>query len=110
MSFADESHLVVLLIGLLVASAAGNIVQVSHLGFAGNLVVGLVGAFVGHWVLPQMHHHVLASLVLNAMIGAIIPLLSVRSRPMLRSWAMGNDPPVTRGFEGVWRLKSGEPM
>ena len=53
---------------------------------------------------------VLSSLVLNAMIGAIIPLVVVKSIPLLRFWAMGNDPPVTRGFEGVWRLKSGEPM
>ena len=106
MSLANDSLLVVVLIGLLVGSAAGNIVQVSNLGLAGNLVVGLVGAFIGHWVLPHMHHHVLASLVFNAMIGATIPLVVVRSLPLLRFLVVGDDPPVTRGFEGRWRARN----
>jgi len=106
MSFSNEGLLVVLLIGLLAGSACGNIVQVSNLGLAGNLVMGLVGAFIGHWVLPHMHNHVLVSLVLNAMIGAIIPLLVVRSFPLLRYWSMGDEGPVCRGFEGRWRMRN----
>ena len=42
----NERLVVVLLIGLLVGWGAGNVVRFSGLGLAGDLTVGLVGAFL----------------------------------------------------------------
>jgi len=75
MPYLNESLVVVFLIGLLAAWAPVNLLPTSSFGIAGDLVAGVVGAFVGHWVLPQIHSHSLLSLVLNSMIGATSLLL-----------------------------------
>jgi len=108
MSLLNESLLVVLLIGLLAGWIAGNIAQGSGLGLAGDLTLGMVGAFVGHWLLPRMHIHLghgLVSLVLDAAIGAILLLLIVRLIAFGRRWGESEDR-VSRGFESRWRAPS----
>jgi uncharacterized membrane protein YeaQ/YmgE (transglycosylase-associated protein family) len=102
MSFSDEALVAVLLIGLLAGSATGKIGTPSNLDLAGNLTVGLVGAFAGHWLLPLIHIHLghgLISVVINAAVGSILLLLIVRQISSGRSWAddLGNR--VSRGFE-----------
>ena len=98
MPYLNESLVVVFLIGLLAAWVPVNLLPTSSFGIAGDLVAGVVGAFVGHWVLPEMHRHGLFSLAFTSMIGATILLLIVRAVPFVRSLANGSD---KREFE--WR-------
>src|SRR5271155_1422783 len=101
----NESLVVVLLIGLLVGWLAGNVVRFSGSGLAGDLTVGVVGAFVGHWLLPAVHIHLghgLPSLVANATAGAIILLLILGLISFSRGWKSSAEP-VSRGFESRWR-------
>ena len=103
MLFSNEGLVVVFLIGLLAGWAVGNIVQVSGVGIAGDLIVGVVGAFVGHWILPQMHGHGLLSLVADATVGAAIFILAFRLISLTRIWRERARDEVSRGFERRWR-------
>ena len=50
-------------------------------GLIGDLIVGLVGAFIGDWLLPRLGIHLgtgILSLILNAFIGAVVLLLILR--------------------------------
>jgi uncharacterized membrane protein YeaQ/YmgE (transglycosylase-associated protein family) len=47
----------------------------------GDLVVGLVGAFIGDWLLPRLGIHLgvgVVALIINAFIGAVVLLLILR--------------------------------
>jgi uncharacterized membrane protein YeaQ/YmgE (transglycosylase-associated protein family) len=47
----------------------------------GDLIVGLIGAFIGDWLLPQLGVHFgtgIVALIINAFIGAVILLLILR--------------------------------
>ena len=51
------------------------------MGLIGDLVVGLIGAFIGDWLLPQLGIHFgvgIVALIANAFIGAVVLLLIVR--------------------------------
>lgn len=79
--FSNEIIVVVALVGLLGGSAVSNIGRGSGLGLPGDLVTGLLGAFIGYLILPQMHHQVgqwVISVVINAAIGASVLLLMFR--------------------------------
>ena len=59
----------------------GKIVRGSGLGLIGGGAVGIVGAFLGDWLLPRFHIHFysgLVGLVVSAAIGAIVLLLIFR--------------------------------
>jgi uncharacterized membrane protein YeaQ/YmgE (transglycosylase-associated protein family) len=105
-SFAmNESLVVVLLIGLLVGWVTGNVVRFSGLGLAGDLTLGLLGAFLGHWLLPAVHIHLgygLAALVADATVGAVVLLLVFGLISFGRNWK-GSAEKVSRGFERLWR-------
>jgi uncharacterized membrane protein YeaQ/YmgE (transglycosylase-associated protein family) len=50
-------------------------------GLIGDLIVGLIGAFIGDWLLPRIGIHLgsgIVSLILNAFIGAVVLLLLLR--------------------------------
>ena len=50
-------------------------------GLIGDLIVGLIGAFIGDWLLPQLGIHLgtgIIALILNAFIGAVVLLLILR--------------------------------
>jgi uncharacterized membrane protein YeaQ/YmgE (transglycosylase-associated protein family) len=47
----------------------------------GDLIVGIVGAFIGSWVLPQLGIHLgtgLVAAIVNATIGALLLLVFIR--------------------------------
>jgi uncharacterized membrane protein YeaQ/YmgE (transglycosylase-associated protein family) len=101
----NERLVVVFLIGLLAGWVAGNVVRFSGLGLAGDLSVGVIGAFIGHWMLPAMHIDLgsgTASLVMDATVGAIILLLILGLIFFSRSWKASAEP-VSPGFERLWR-------
>ena len=82
MNMSSESLLVILFVGLVAGWLAGQIVQGTGLGLVGDLIVGIAGAFIGSWLLPQLGVHLgtgLVSAIVNATIGAVLLLLVVRA-------------------------------
>ena len=52
MHMSGESLLIILLVGLIAGWLAGQIVQGTGFGIIGDLIIGIVGAFIGDWLLP----------------------------------------------------------
>ena len=81
MHTSSESLLVILFVGLVAGWLAGLIVQGTGFGILGDLLFGIIGAFVGDWLLPKLGIHLASGLVgaiIDATIGAIIVILIVR--------------------------------
>ncbi len=81
MFLSNESLLVILLVGLIAGYLAGQIVQGSGFGLIGDIGIGIVGAFIGDWLLPQLGIHLgvgIVSGIIDATIGAILLLLVLR--------------------------------
>jgi uncharacterized membrane protein YeaQ/YmgE (transglycosylase-associated protein family) len=78
---SNQSLLVIILVGLVAGWLAGVIVRGSGLGPVGDVVVGWLGALIGHWLLPQLGVHLgvgIVAMIMNAMTGAIVLLLIIR--------------------------------
>jgi uncharacterized membrane protein YeaQ/YmgE (transglycosylase-associated protein family) len=59
----------------------GRVMEGGGFGLIGDLIVGLIGAFIGDWLLPRLSIHLgtgIVSLIINAFIGAVILLLILR--------------------------------
>jgi uncharacterized membrane protein YeaQ/YmgE (transglycosylase-associated protein family) len=94
MNMSGESLLLILFVGLVAGWLAGQIVRGTGFGLVGDLVIGILGAFIGSWLLPQLGIHLstgVISAIINATIGAVLLLLLVR---LLRS---------SGGFGSSWR-------
>lgn len=81
MNMSSEGLLVILFVGLVAGWLAGQIVQGTGFEMIGDLIVGVLGAFIGSWLLAQLGIHLgtgLISAIVNATIGAILLLLIVR--------------------------------
>jgi uncharacterized membrane protein YeaQ/YmgE (transglycosylase-associated protein family) len=81
MNLSNESLLVIIVVGVVAGWLAGQVVRGGGFGLIGDLVVGIVGAFTGDWLLPQLHIHLgvgTIALIANATIGAIALLVVVR--------------------------------
>lgn len=81
MHMSNQSLLVILIVGIVAGWLAGKIVRGSGFGIIGDLLVGIVGAFIGNWLLPRAGLHLgagIISAIVNATLGAILLLLVVR--------------------------------
>src|SRR5205823_9325859 len=81
MHMSNQSLLVILLVGIVAGWLAGKIVRGTGFGIIGDLMVGIVGAFIGSWLLPRIGMHLgtgVVSAIVNATLGAILLLLIVR--------------------------------
>lgn len=90
MNLSNESLLVIILVGIVAGWLAGKIVAGGGFGLIGDLIVGVVGAFIGDWLLPRLHIHLgdgVISLIINATIGAIALLLIIRVVSGRRRWS-----------------------
>lgn len=82
MHMSGESLLVILVVGIVAGWLAGQIVQGTGFGLVGDLVIGIAGAFIGTWLMPQLNVHIGAGIVAaiaNATIGAMILLIVIRA-------------------------------
>jgi uncharacterized membrane protein YeaQ/YmgE (transglycosylase-associated protein family) len=80
MHISNESLLVILFVGLVSGWLAGKIVQGTGFGLIGDLAVGVIGAFIGDWLLPQLNIHLgvgIIGAIINATIGAVLLLLII---------------------------------
>ena len=76
-----ESLLIFLLIGALAGWLAGIVVKGYGFGLIGNIVVGVIGSFIGGWLFGHFHLFHGGGLVgdlIGATVGAIILLFCVR--------------------------------
>lgn len=75
--FAPSSLLVLILVGLVAGWLAGKIMQGTGFGLIGDIVVGIVGAFFGTWLLAMFGIVIgfgLIAAIINATIGAVVLL------------------------------------
>jgi uncharacterized membrane protein YeaQ/YmgE (transglycosylase-associated protein family) len=94
MHTSNESLLVILFVGLIAGYFAGRIVRGAGFGVIGDIIIGIVGAFLGDWLLPQLGLHLgtgIISAIVNATLGAVVLLLIIS---------------LVRGGGG-WRRRSG---
>jgi len=69
---------------------AGKVLQGGGFGLIGDLIVGLIGAFIGDWLLPQLNIHLgtgIIALIVNAFVGAVVLLLILR---LVTGWRGGS--------------------
>lgn len=73
-----QSIIVILIIGAIAGWLAGLIVRGAGFGLIGNIVVGIIGAFVASWLLPQLGVSLGGSAlrdIINATIGGVVVLV-----------------------------------
>ena len=78
---AAHSLLVILVIGIVAGWLAGKVVRGGGFGLIGDLVVGVVGAFIASWLFPHFGLHIgtgIGEEIVYAMLGAVILLLVIR--------------------------------
>jgi uncharacterized membrane protein YeaQ/YmgE (transglycosylase-associated protein family) len=77
-----ESILIWLVVGLVAGLLAGVIVKGYGFGLVGNIVIGIVGAFLAGWLLPTLGvgftlGNALLTSIAYATIGAVVLLLLI---------------------------------
>jgi uncharacterized membrane protein YeaQ/YmgE (transglycosylase-associated protein family) len=78
---SNQGLLVIIVVGVVAGWLAGRVMEGGGFGLIGDLLVGLVGAFIGDWLLPQLGIHLgvgMVALIINAFIGAVVLLLVLR--------------------------------
>jgi uncharacterized membrane protein YeaQ/YmgE (transglycosylase-associated protein family) len=88
---SGESLLIILVVGLIAGWLASRLVSGGGYGLVGDLCIGIVGALIGNWLLPQLGIHLgtgMLTAIVSATIGAVILLLVLRLvQPRRRWWA-----------------------
>jgi uncharacterized membrane protein YeaQ/YmgE (transglycosylase-associated protein family) len=82
MNLDMQSLLILIVVGIVAGWLAGVIVRGYGLGLVGNLVVGVIGAFLATWLLPRIGvafsvGNLLVTSICYATIGAVVLLLVV---------------------------------
>jgi uncharacterized membrane protein YeaQ/YmgE (transglycosylase-associated protein family) len=101
MYFSNESLLVIVVVGIVAGWLAGQIVRGGGFGLIGDLIVGVLGAFIGDWLLPRLNIHLgvgTVALIITATIGAIVLLILLRVLAGNRGWGGG----WGRGWRNRW--------
>jgi uncharacterized membrane protein YeaQ/YmgE (transglycosylase-associated protein family) len=66
----------------LVAGVLASLVAGGGWGIIGDIIIGIVGAFIGSWIFRQMHWHApfsgLAGTIFVAFIGAVVLIFILR--------------------------------
>jgi uncharacterized membrane protein YeaQ/YmgE (transglycosylase-associated protein family) len=75
-----EGLIITLIVGAIAGWLAGQIVRGFGFGLLWNIVIGIVGAFVGVWLLTTLHIAPFAGFlgsIINATIGAVVLLVII---------------------------------
>jgi len=92
MHVSNESLLVILLVGLVAGWLASHLVGGTGLGLIGDIVIGVIGAFIGDWLFPQLGIHLgtgTLGAIINATLGAIPLLVIIRLVRGAGGWGGG---------------------
>jgi uncharacterized membrane protein YeaQ/YmgE (transglycosylase-associated protein family) len=77
-ALSGDSLLIILVVGVVAGWLAGQILRGTGFGLVADLCIGIIGAFIGNWMLPRLGIHLgthLLSQIVSATIGAIVLLL-----------------------------------
>ena len=77
----DNNFIWCLIVGRVAGCLAGVLVKGGGFGLLGDIVVGIIGAFVGGWILPRLGIHLgvgYVAIIASATIGAVVLLLVIR--------------------------------
>ena len=91
---SGENVLIILVIGLIAGWLAGLLVRGTGFGLVADICIGVIGAFIGTWLLPRLHLHLgrgIIPAIISATIGAIVLLLIL--------WVISR----ARGARSRWR-------
>jgi uncharacterized membrane protein YeaQ/YmgE (transglycosylase-associated protein family) len=74
-----QSLIILLLVGAIAGWLAGQIVKGYGFGLVGNIVVGVLGAFIGQWLFPRLGFlgSDIVGFIISATLGAIILLFLI---------------------------------
>lgn len=78
---SERDWIILLLLGAVAGWAANKVVNGGSIGLIGDVVVGILGAFIGNWALPKLGLQPgsgISGFMITATLGAIILLLVVR--------------------------------
>ena len=81
MPFSGDSVLLIPVVGLIAGWLAAKIVEGGGFGLIGDILVGVIGAFVAAWLLPRLGIRIgvgFVRQVIDATIGAVILLFVIR--------------------------------
>ena len=81
MNMSSESLLVILFVGVVAGWLAGQIVRGTGFGIVGDLIIGILGALIGSWLLPALGIRLgpgILTAVLSATVGAVLLLVVLR--------------------------------
>ena len=82
MEMSAHSLIVILIVGLVAGWLAGKIVRGGGFGLFGDIIVGVIGAFIGRWLFGVLKISIGINFwidaILTATIGAVILLLLLR--------------------------------
>jgi len=71
-----------LIVGAIAGWAAGMVVKGGGFGLIGDIIVGIIGAFIAGWLLPMVHFPAIGppfvNDVVDAFIGAVILLVVIK--------------------------------
>ena len=79
---SNETLLIWLIVGAVAGWLAGTIVRGGGFGLLGDIIIGIIGAFVGGWLFTQLHVHIgtgIVSVIAMATIGAVALLALIRA-------------------------------
>jgi uncharacterized membrane protein YeaQ/YmgE (transglycosylase-associated protein family) len=80
--FATNSLIVILVVGLVAGWLAGQIMRGAGYGIIGDIIIGIIGAFIGSWLWAELHLPTIGNFWINAIVistaGAIVLLLILR--------------------------------
>jgi uncharacterized membrane protein YeaQ/YmgE (transglycosylase-associated protein family) len=79
---ATNSLIVILVVGLIAGWLAGQIMRGAGFGIIGDIIIGIIGAFIGTWLWGQLHLPTIGNFWINAIVistvGALVLLLILR--------------------------------
>jgi uncharacterized membrane protein YeaQ/YmgE (transglycosylase-associated protein family) len=105
MYLSRENLFIILLVGLIAGWFAGQIVLGTGFGLIGDMLIGVVGAFIGAWLMPRHGLHLgvgMIGVIITATIGAIVLLLVIRLVRGGGRWDSGSGIGWSRRWGGRW--------
>ena len=79
---ANESLLVIVVVGVIAGWLAGQIMRGAGYGIIGDLIIGIIGAYIGAWLIPRLGIPPIGtgivSAIIDATIGALLLLFVLR--------------------------------
>ncbi|HXE15677.1 MAG TPA: GlsB/YeaQ/YmgE family stress response membrane protein [Stellaceae bacterium] len=82
MDWAAHGIIAIIVIGIIAGWLAGLVVSGTGFGLIGDLIIGIIGAFIGNWLLLSVLHISLGTgwiaAIISSAIGAIVLLLVIK--------------------------------